>query len=146
MGIPTNPGQPEATFAETGQIKPPQIEWIKNNPKTTTHLPCPNSSWLQSFSYDSASLRLTVTTKEGASWQHAQVYPNQFAEMKLQPSLGTYYTRNIKGKHPTAHILKLPTPGNYPRSQTHEKTEDRFKNPLTERWLAGRSTKSKRYG
>ena len=119
--VPTNPNQP---ISDSGgryeELKPPQIEWIHNDPKTTKHLPTPDSSWLQSVSYDSATLRLTVTTKEGASWQHGQVYPNQFQEMQLHPSKGGYYTKNIKGQHPTTTIKKNPKPGDYPRSRQHE--------------------------
>jgi len=95
MGVPTNPNQPEETrFADDGQIRPPQIEWVHNDPKTTKHMPTPDSSWLQSVSYDSASLRMTFTTKKGDSWQHAQVYPAQFTELQLHPSKGSYYSKN----------------------------------------------------
>ncbi len=130
MGIPTNPNQPDTKFSSDGVIKPPEIEWVKNNPKTTKHLPLPNSSWLQSVSYDPESLRMTITTKEGASWQHAQVYPAQFTELQLHPSKGSYYTKNIKGQHPTTKIIKTPKLGDFPKETGHEKPKDRFKNPL----------------
>lgn len=130
MGIPTNPNQPDADFLKTGEIKPPVIEWVKNDPKTTKHLPLPNSSWLQSVSYDSTSLRMTITTKDGASWQHAQVYPAQFTEMQLHPSKGSYYAKNIKGNHPITHIIKTPKLGDFPRENKTHAPKDRFKNPF----------------
>lgn len=136
MGIPTNPNQPDASFAQTGEIKPPQIEWIKNNPDTTKHLPCPGSSWLESVSYDSSSLRLTVNTKAGAQFQHAMVYPNKFAEMQLSPSVGGYYAKNIKGQHPIVHIKKIAKLGNFPKETGHEKPKNRFANPLTQRYIS----------
>lgn len=138
MGIPTNPNQPVSTFSDDGVIKPPQIEWLKNDPKTTKHLPCADSSWLQSISYDSASLRMTVTTKGGASWQHAQVYPNAFTELQLHPSKGSYYTKNIKGNHPTTHILKTPRLGDFPREKAHGPTQEK-------RYSAGRLKNSRRH-
>lgn len=133
MDTPTNPNQPQATFAETGELKPPQIEWIQNTPASTTHLPCPGSSWLESVSYDSSSLRLTVTTKAGAQFQHAMVYPNQFAEMQLQNSIGSYYAKNIKGKHPIVHIKKIAKLDSFPeRKGTHaQKPKDRFNSPAS---------------
>jgi hypothetical protein len=142
MGIPTNPNQP---LSDSGgryeELKPPQIEWIKNDPKTTKHLPTPDSSWIQSISYDAQSLRMTITTKEGSSWQHGQVYPNQFTELQLHPSKGSYYTKNIKGNHPITHIIKTPKLANFPRGQTNGKSEDRFKNPLHDRFKSkGRYT------
>ena len=147
MGIPTNPNQPLSTFQDDGEIKPPIIEWIHNNPSTTTHLPLPDSSWLQSISYDSQSLRMTITTKDGKSWQHGQVYPNQFAEMQIHPSKGSYYSKNIKGKHPTTDIIKRPKLGNFPKETNDAlKPKDRFKYPLTERYTAGRQPRTPRYG
>ncbi len=128
MGIPTNPNQPDTAPERYEELKPPVIEWIKNDPKTTKHLPLPDSSWLASVSYDSATLRLTVTTKEGASWQHGQVYPQQFTEMQLHPSKGAYYAKNIKGNHPTTHIIKTPKLGVFPKETAHE-PKDRFKTP-----------------
>lgn len=138
MGIPTNPNQPDVSPQRYEELKPPQIEWIHNDPKTTKHLPTPDSSWLQSISYDNASLRMTITTKDGASWQHGQVYPNQFTELQLHPSKGTYYTKNIKGQHPITHIIKNPKLGNYPRSQTHE-PKNTFKNPLYDHFFRYKS-------
>lgn len=135
MGIPTDPNQPlSGSGARYEELKPPQIEWLKNDPKTTKHLPTPNSTWLQSVSYDSTNLRMTITTKDGASWQHAEVNSSQFEEMQLHPSKGSYYTKNIKGQHPITTIKKNPKPGNYPRSQPNEH-KDAFKNPLTEHYL-----------
>jgi len=148
MGIPTNPNQPDPqTPAQwDGAIKPPQIEWIKNDPKTTKHLPCTDSSWLESVSYDSTTLRLTVTTKNGSSWQHAQVYPQQFTEMQMHPSKGRYYTKNIKGTHPTTHILKTPKLRDFPKeNKSHGTTKDRFKNPLYDRYTGGRYDSAGRY-
>lgn len=139
MGIPTNPDQPlNASGSRYEELKPPQIEWIKNEPKTTKHLPTPDSSWLQSISYDAGTLRMTVTTKEGDSWQHGQVYPNQFQEMQLHPSKGSYYAKNIKGQHPTTTIKKNPKPGDYPGRKHHE-PEDRFKNPLYDHFIRYKS-------
>lgn len=139
MGVPLNPNQPESTTPDRyEELKPPQIEWIHNDPKTTKHLPTPDSSWMQSISYDSASLRMTITTKEGASWQHGQIYPNQFQELQLHPSKGSYYTKNIKGQHPTTTIIKTPKAGDYPRSQTHE-PQNRFKNPLYDHFVRYKS-------
>ncbi len=140
MGIPTNTNQPDTKFAEDGEIRPPQIEWIHNDPKTTKHLPLPDSSWLQSITYDSASLRMTITTKEGASWQHAMVYPNQFAEMQLHPSKGSYYTKNIKGKHPSTTIKKNPSLENFPK-ETNDATQpkNRFQNPLYDHYTRYKS-------
>lgn len=137
METPTNPNQPQApasTFADDGQIKPPQIEWVHNAPATTTHLPTPDSSWLQSLSYDSASLRLTVTTKEGASWQHAQVYPGQFTEMQLHPSKGSYYTKNIKGQHPSTPIKRNPKLSLFPKGAHVAKSENKFEKPTNHRF------------
>ena len=129
---PANSNQPISTFADDGEIKAPVIEWIKNTPTSTTHLPCAGSSWLESVSYDSSSLRLTVNTKDGASWQHAMFYPNQFTEMQLAPSKGSYYANNVKGKHPRTDIKKIAKLGNYPeRKGTHAtKPKDRFANPV----------------
>ncbi len=129
MGIPTNPNQPATSFSDDGVLKPPQIEWIKNDPKTTKHLPTPDSSWISSISYDSASLRMTVTTKKGDSWQHGQVYPNQFTEMQLHPSKGSYYTKNIKGQHVTTSIIRTPKAHNYPRGNHEPEPKGRFQNP-----------------
>lgn len=139
MGVPTNPNQPLSDSGDRyEELKPPVIEWIKNDPKTTKHLPTPDSTWLQSISYDSTTLRMTVTTKEGDSWQHAQVFPNQFAEMQLHSSKGSYYAKNIKGQHPITTIKKNPKPGDYPRSQTHE-PKNRFKNPLYDNFVRYKS-------
>lgn len=135
MGVPTNPNQPITNFQDDGEIKPPVIEWIHDTPKTTAHLPLPDSSWLQSISYDSSSLRLTVTTKEGASWQHAMVYPNQFEEMQLHPSKGSYYTKNIKGNHPSTTIKRTPKLSNFPKETNDAaKPKDRFQNPIHDRY------------
>lgn len=131
--VPTNPNQPTSDFSTDGEIKAPQIEWIKNTPATTTHLPCADSSWLQSVSYDSGSLRMTITTKTGSSWQHAMVYPAQFTELQMQPSKGSYYTRTIKGQHPTTHIIKTPKLGNFPKEQTKH-AKDRYQNPIDDRY------------
>lgn len=135
--IDTGTNQPATpSFAETGEIKPPQIEWIQNTPKTTTHLPLPGSSWLESVSYDTGSLRLTVTTKTGAQWQHAMVYPAQFTEMQLSKSAGSYYSQNIKGKHPIVHIHKVAKLDSFPeRKGTHAtQPKDRFGHPRGERY------------
>jgi hypothetical protein len=143
MGIPTNPNQPETTPGNwDGTIRPPQIEWIKNEPSSTKHLPCPNSSWLESVSYDSKSLRMTITTKNGASWQHGQVYPQQFTEMQIHPSKGSYYTKQIKGNHPITHIIKTPKLRDFPKeTNEHGKPKASFsENPLYkqyERWQSG---------
>lgn len=138
MGIPLNDQPQQAPQDRYEELKPPTIEWIKNDPKTTKHLPCPNSSWLESISYDSASLRMTFTTKDGASWQHGQVYPNQFTELQLHPSKGSYYAKNIKGNHPITHIIKTPKLGQFPKETGHE-PENRFKNPLTEHFVRYKS-------
>jgi hypothetical protein len=130
MGVPTNPNQPDLSApGRYEEIKPPVIEWIHNDPKTTKHLPCPDSSWLQSVSYDSGSLRMTVTTKKGDSWQHGQVYPAQFQEMQLHPSKGSFYAKNIKGKHVMTTIIRTSKANNFPKETPHA-PKDRFKNPL----------------
>ena len=138
MGISTNPNQPDATFAQTGEIKPPVIEYVKNTPASTKHLPCANSSWLESVSYDSSSLRMTINTKSGASWQHAMVYPAQFAEMQLQNSIGSFYTKNIKGKHPIVHIHKIATLSNFPKRKGQHETKSRFDTITSGRYSGGR--------
>ena len=147
--VPTSPNQPISNFSTDGEIKPPQIEWIKNTPSTTMHLPCADSSWLESVSYDSSSLRMTVTTKTGSSWQHGMVYPAQFTEMQLHPSKGSYYSKNIKGNHPTTHIIKTPKLGNFPREQIkhgQNPTSDRYAQK-PEPSTGGRAPKIKRrYG
>lgn len=148
MGIPSNPNQPETDKATwDGTIKPPQIEWIKNDPKTTKHLPCPSSSWIESFSYDPGTLRLTVTAKNGSTWQHGQFYENAFKELQLAHSKGSYYTKSIKGNHPTTTVIKTPKLRNYP-GRSNEKTS--FENPLHKTFdrygSAGRYGAKNRYG
>lgn len=135
MGIPTDPIQPlNSNFKVDGVLQPPQIEWVHNTPTTTKHLPLPDSSWLQSISYDSSSLRMTVTTKSGASWQHAQVYPTQFEEMQLHPSKGSYYAKNIKGQHPSTTVIKIPKVSDYPKGEHLAKPKDRFQTPTNKRY------------
>lgn len=136
--IPTSLNQPFKRYSDDGSIKPPAIEWEKNDPKTTKHLPTPDSSWMQSVSYDSNTMRMTITTKDGASWQHGQVSPGQFTEMELKPSKGSYYAKNIKGQHPMTPIKKNPTPRDYPGRKAHE-PKDLFKNPLHEQFTRYKS-------
>lgn len=144
MGIPTNPNPRSSGY--DGTIKPPQIEWVANNEKTVKRLALPNSSWLESMTYDPSTQRLTVTTKEGATWQHAQVSAGQFTELQLANSKGSYYTRTIKGQTPTTVVKQIPKIKEFPNSKelNREKAKTSFQNPLYDRYT-NRYKGGKRY-
>lgn len=115
------------------------LPYVANTPATTEHMPTPTSSWIASLSYDSTSFRLTVHTKSGAEFQHLMVYPNQWTEMKLFPSVGSYYSKNIKGIHAIVHVKRIPKLDDFPKNHGgHRHVEDRFKSPTNHRYKKGR--------
>jgi len=129
MGISPNTNQPDTTFADNGEINPKTIEWVKNTPASTTHLPTPGSSWIESVSYDSSSLRLTINHKSGESSQYAMFYPAKFAEMQLAQSIGSFISKNVFGKHPVVKIRSVAKIGEYPERQNHVKKQNRYNYP-----------------
>lgn len=63
------------------------------------------SSWIANLHYDPNTLQLTMTTKKGAQYTHFYVFPMQFQQMLESPSKGEYYSKLIKGKHPSARLV-----------------------------------------
>lgn len=69
----------------------------------------PQSSWIQEMEYDSTTFTLSVTTKTGATYQHFYVYPAQWQDMIKEPRIGSYYSKNIKGKRLSAKVIDKNT-------------------------------------
>lgn len=64
-----------------------------------------DSSFLQHISYDSSTMQLTVTMKNGAEYIHQQVYPQTADDFMQAPNKGQYYGKVIRGAHPSTRIV-----------------------------------------
>ena len=64
----------------------------------------PNSSFMQSATYDSSSYSLTISFKNGNDIIHKFVYPMVWQQFKESPSKGSFYSRQIKGKYPAINF------------------------------------------
>ena len=67
--------------------------------------PVAESSFIQKFAYDPATLQLTVTMKTGAEYVHFMVYPQVFEELMQSKSKGSYYARVIKAQGNSSRII-----------------------------------------
>lgn len=63
------------------------------------------SSFLQKIKYDSTTLQLTVTMKNGAEYVHFYVFPMTVDQLMQSPSKGSFYATQIKGKNPGTRLI-----------------------------------------
>jgi hypothetical protein len=70
-----------------------------------TEMPIAQSKFLMDASYDPQSLQLTVTMKNGAQYIHFYVYPAVMEQFMTARSKGEFYSKNIKGKHPSTRVI-----------------------------------------
>ena len=110
------------------------LPYLPLNDKTTEHY-IPKSSWIASISYDSSTFRLQITTHAGASWQKVMVYPQQFTELKLHPSAGSYISTNFKN-HSTVHVKRIAKLEDFPKNHGGNINEptNRFQSPTNKRY------------
>ena len=64
----------------------------------------PSSSHLDAVDYDSDTLQMTVTFKDGRSWRYDGVPVTMFQGIQHAPSAGSYFARNIKGRYPEQEV------------------------------------------
>lgn len=85
-------------------IQHPAIAAQNGNQKPQ-EMPEAKSSFLMNASYDSKSLQLTVTMKNGAQYIYFYVYPNVWEDFQKAPSKGEFYAKLVRGKHASTRII-----------------------------------------
>lgn len=68
------------------------------------------SSWIESFEYDPASLRLTTHLKSGAIYQHTFVNPLEWLALQTSQSHSKHWADNIRGKKLSVKVKTVKSP------------------------------------
>ncbi len=64
----------------------------------------PRSSNIDRVEYDEPTKLLTITFKEGRSWEYSGVSRETFRGLQHAPSAGSYFFRQIRGRFPEAEV------------------------------------------
>ncbi len=68
------------------------------------------SSFIAAFEYDEANSTLTTFMKNGAIYQHKDVDPLEWGQLKTAKNDGKHWSKNIKGQKLSVRVKAFKTP------------------------------------